>query len=136
MEQKWLLKNANTSLVHRGGIVPHIQIIRPCLVTYCHIVSLTEPINVYLNNNYLYLYTFLIHNANVYDNKHLESREKAYVNAITSAGVAYAITKACSRGELNECSCDNKIQRKQAKKNWQWGGCSEVIAHGIILNNR
>lgn len=57
----------------------------------------------------------------------LESREKAYVNAITSAGVAYAITKACSRGELNECSCDNKIQRKHAKKNWQWGGCSEVL---------
>lgn len=58
---------------------------------------------------------------------HLESREKAYVHAITSAGVAYAITKACSKGELNECSCDNKIQRKQSKKNWQWGGCSEVL---------
>lgn len=55
------------------------------------------------------------------------SREKAYVHAITSAGVAYSITKACSRGELNECSCDNKIQRKQAKNNWQWGGCSEVL---------
>lgn len=59
--------------------------------------------------------------------KQLGSREKAYVHAITSAGVAYAITKACSRGELNECSCDNKMQRKQAKKNWQWGGCSEVL---------
>jgi len=65
----------------------------------------------------------------------LGSREKAYVHAITSAGVAYAITKACSKGELNECSCDNKIQRKQSKKNWQWGGCSEVGVVGFDLNN-
>jgi hypothetical protein len=135
VEQKWLLKNANINLVHRGGIVQHIQIIRLCLATYCHIVSSTESIKICLNNNYLFV-PFLTYNFNVYHNKHLESREKAYVNAITSAGVAYAITKACSRGELNECSCDNKIQRKQAKKNWQWGGCSEVIIPSFIMNNR
>lgn len=66
----------------------------------------------------------------------IESREKAYVHAITSAGIAYAITKACSRGELNECSCDSKIQKKNAKKNWQWGGCSEVwLDSSHILNS-
>ncbi|KAG8235049.1 hypothetical protein J437_LFUL014552 [Ladona fulva] len=38
----------------------------------------------------------------------IKSRETAYVYAISSAGVAYAVTRACSRGELNECSCDDK----------------------------
>lgn len=56
----------------------------------------------------------------------LESRESAYVHAITSAGVAFSITKACSKGILNECSCDNRQKLRKSKKNWQWGGCSEV----------
>lgn len=62
----------------------------------------------------------------------LGSREKAYVNAITAAGVAYAITKACSRGELNECSCDNRIKKSGTEKNWQWGGCSEVDVYSVV----
>lgn len=53
-----------------------------------------------------------------------ESRETAYIHAINSAALAWSITRACSRGDLTECSCDNSIRRKQRK--WQWGGCSEV----------
>lgn len=49
--------------------------------------------------------------------------------AVTSASVAWAVTRACSRGDLNECSCDNRI-RKKAPRNWQWGGCSEDIHYG------
>lgn len=54
----------------------------------------------------------------------LESRETAYIHAINAAALAWSITRACSRGDLTECSCDNSIRRKQRK--WQWGGCSEV----------
>ncbi|CAH0772084.1 unnamed protein product [Bemisia tabaci] len=61
----------------------------------------------------------------------IRSRETAYVFAISSAGVAYSVTKACSKGELNECSCDHKVhKRKPRRGNWQWGGCSEDINFG------
>ncbi|XP_046404179.1 protein Wnt-1-like [Ischnura elegans] len=60
----------------------------------------------------------------------IKSRETAYVYAISSAGVAFAVTRACSRGELNECSCDEKVRQRKARRNWQWGGCSEDIHFG------
>uniref|UniRef100_A0A8C4R6S3 Protein Wnt n=1 Tax=Eptatretus burgeri TaxID=7764 RepID=A0A8C4R6S3_EPTBU len=34
-------------------------------------------------------------------------RETAFVNAITSAGVTFAVTKACSLGELPQCGCED-----------------------------
>jgi len=58
---------------------------------------------------------------------YIGSRERAYVYAISSAGAAYAITRACSRGEITECGCDGKI-RQRPSKGFEWGGCSEVKA--------
>ncbi|XP_058788878.1 protein Wnt-1-like [Phymastichus coffea] len=60
----------------------------------------------------------------------VNSREAAFVHAISAAGVAYSVTRACSRGELTECSCDNRIRTRQHSTNWQWGGCSEDIHFG------
>ncbi|XP_022708638.1 protein Wnt-1-like [Varroa jacobsoni] len=60
----------------------------------------------------------------------INSREKAFVHAISSAGVAYSITRACSRGELHECGCDSAIRSKGTRGRWQWGGCSEDVAYG------
>jgi hypothetical protein len=57
--------------------------------------------------------------------QHTGSRERAYVYAISSAGAAYAVTRACSRGEITECGCDGKIRQKPSK-GFEWGGCSEV----------
>ena len=37
---------------------------------------------------------------------HLACRETAYLTAIRSAGITYAITKACSDGLIRTCSCD------------------------------
>lgn len=51
-----------------------------------------------------------------------ESREKAYIYAVSAAGVAYSITKACSMGHLAECGCDDKIRNKDTKGKWEWGG--------------
>ncbi|XP_063238958.1 protein Wnt-3a-like [Bacillus rossius redtenbacheri] len=60
----------------------------------------------------------------------VKSRETAYVYAVTTAGVAYAVTRACSRGDLTDCSCDKRVRSKKPRGNWQWGGCSEDIHFG------
>lgn len=61
------------------------------------------------------------------------SRESAFVYAISSAGVVFAITRACSQGELKSCSCDPK-KKGSAKDNrghFDWGGCSDNIDYGV-----
>ncbi|CAH0551211.1 unnamed protein product [Brassicogethes aeneus] len=59
----------------------------------------------------------------------IRSREAAYLSAVSAASVAFAVTKACSKGELSDCSCEtNKRLRKNQK--WKWGGCSEDIRYG------
>ncbi|KAJ8678569.1 hypothetical protein QAD02_014356, partial [Eretmocerus hayati] len=60
----------------------------------------------------------------------VNSREAAFVYAISAAGVAYSVTRACSRGELTDCSCDNRMRTRQHSSSWQWGGCSEDIHFG------
>lgn len=61
------------------------------------------------------------------------SREAAFVYAISSAGVVFAITRACSQGELGSCSCDpqKKGISKDHKGTFDWGGCSDNIDYGI-----
>ncbi|XP_022246203.1 protein Wnt-2b-A-like [Limulus polyphemus] len=60
----------------------------------------------------------------------VKSREKAYVYAISSSGVAYSITRACRIGELPDCGCDNRIRSRDTKGRWKWGGCSDDIMFG------
>lgn len=64
---------------------------------------------------------------------HPGSREAAFVYAISSAGVVYAITRACSQGELKNCSCDRKKrgQSSDDRGSFDWGGCSDDIKFGI-----
>lgn len=52
--------------------------------------------------------------------------------AVSSASVAWAVTRSCSKGELNDCSCDNRV-RKKTPRNWQWGGCSEVLQSYLTI---
>ncbi|KFQ37306.1 Protein Wnt-2, partial [Merops nubicus] len=61
------------------------------------------------------------------------SRESAFVHAISSAGVVFAITRACSQGELKSCSCDPKKKgsAKDSKGHFDWGGCSDNIDYGV-----
>ena len=60
------------------------------------------------------------------------TKEAAFLNAISSAGVTYAITQACSMGNLSSCGCDkNKLEGKFSPNGWKWGGCSADIKYGL-----
>lgn len=63
----------------------------------------------------------------------LGSREAAFVYAISSAGVVYALTRACSQGELKSCNCDphKRGREKDERGEFDWGGCSDNISYGI-----
>ncbi|XP_059148594.1 protein Wnt-7-like [Physella acuta] len=53
---------------------------------------------------------------------------------MTSAGVTYAITQACSIGNLSTCSCDStKKEGEMTSDGWKWGGCSSDINYGTQL---
>lgn len=90
-----------------------------------------------------------------------DTRETSFVNAITAAGLTYAVTRACTMGNLVECSCDknqrrqqynnvnsndiishdmNNVKKKKKKvgKNialpdgdWEWGGCGDNVHFGL-----
>ncbi|MEQ2283773.1 Protein Wnt-2b [Ameca splendens] len=61
------------------------------------------------------------------------SREAAFVYAISSAGVVYALTRACSQGELKTCNCDpqKRGRANDEKGEFDWGGCSDNVNYGI-----
>ena len=61
----------------------------------------------------------------------LASRETAFVYAITSSGVVHEITKACARGLLRECVCNNTRHQGRNGRGFQWGGCNDNIEYGL-----
>ncbi|XP_011314504.1 protein Wnt-2 isoform X2 [Fopius arisanus] len=66
------------------------------------------------------------------------SREAAFTYAISSAGVTYAITAACSRGNITACGCEPAVRtRKSLPPNgWEWGGCSADVTYGMKFARR
>ena len=60
------------------------------------------------------------------------SREAAFTSAMIAAGVAHAITAACTQGNLSDCGCDKEKQGQYHRdEGWKWGGCSADIRYGI-----
>ena len=60
----------------------------------------------------------------------LETPETAFIYALTAAAVMHNIAKACSKGELTECSCGKNQQIKNSTDGFEWGGCSDNIQFG------
>ena len=42
----------------------------------------------------------------------------------------FAVTKACSRGSLLQCSCDNTARDISSDGEWVWGGCHDDVNFG------
>ncbi|XP_055340565.1 protein Wnt-2-like [Paramacrobiotus metropolitanus] len=65
------------------------------------------------------------------------TREGAFVQAITSAGVVFAIGRACASGELGSCSCeaDNRLRARDAvDRDFQWTGCeAHMIRYAVRM---
>lgn len=66
-------------------------------------------------------------------------RESAFAYAISSAGVAHSVARACSQGRLISCGCDPSSYRQRDKKSskinnaalWKWRGCSHNLHFGF-----
>ncbi|KAI6184466.1 Protein Wnt [Aphelenchoides bicaudatus] len=65
------------------------------------------------------------------------TREAAFVHAISAAGVAYRITKDCSKGRISKCGCDLSMSRSYVRASPEGGysyrGCSDNVQYGIAL---
>nr|UTS77833.1 Wnt6 [Laodelphax striatellus] len=79
-----------------------------------------------------------------------DSRESSFVTAIMSAGMTFSVTRACTMGDLIECSCDKSkkgaagqgtvISSRSApaevnngvsmETDWEWGGCGDNVNYG------
>ncbi|XP_013395197.1 protein Wnt-5b [Lingula anatina] len=63
----------------------------------------------------------------------IASREAAFVNAISAAGVTWSISRACRDGELRKCGCSGALRPKTLHRDWIWGGCGDNLVYGYNL---
>uniref|UniRef100_A0A8C9PST3 Protein Wnt n=1 Tax=Spermophilus dauricus TaxID=99837 RepID=A0A8C9PST3_SPEDA len=61
------------------------------------------------------------------------TRELAFVHAIASAGVAFAVTRSCAEGTSTICGCDSH-HKGPPGEGWKWGGCSEDADFGVLVS--
>nr|XP_026690559.1 wnt signaling ligand isoform X1 [Ciona intestinalis] len=63
------------------------------------------------------------------------TRELSFVYALSSAAVAYAITRDCRLGKIVGCGCDQTwASRAPLNHTFDWGGCSDNIRWGIEMS--
>ncbi|KRX56823.1 Nucleolar protein 58 [Trichinella sp. T9] len=61
-------------------------------------------------------------------------KETSFLVALSSAGAAWSVARACANGQLTSCTCNNRQHSSQQA--WKWGGCSYSIKFGLVNSRR
>ena len=56
--------------------------------------------------------------------------EAAFRQALMSAGVLYAVARACRDGDLAACGCSTRPRPADLASDWVWGGCGDNADYG------
>ncbi|WAR10005.1 WNT9A-like protein [Mya arenaria] len=62
-------------------------------------------------------------------------KETSFLYAISSAGLVHTFARACSKGAIERCTCDESKSLKN-KEAWLWGGCGDNIKFGLKFSRR
>lgn len=54
---------------------------------------------------------------------------------MSSAGLVHSISRGCSTGRLDRCTCDES-KNLQNEEAWRWGGCGDNIKFGLKFTRR
>ena len=54
----------------------------------------------------------------------------AFRQALMSAGVLYAVARACRDGDLSTCGCSKRPRPADLADDWVWGGCGDNTNYG------
>lgn len=93
------------------------------IIYLCSDVSLVAPFRIFQMQYFLQICVILFP----------ATRESAFVHAIASAGVAFAVTRACAEGSATICGCDTR-HKGPPGEGWKWGGCSEDVEFGSMVS--
>ncbi|XP_054713550.1 protein Wnt-4-like [Uloborus diversus] len=59
------------------------------------------------------------------------TREQAYVSALSSAGLAVGVARACAEGRIRVCGCGRPSPREPPPADFSWGGCADDVGFGV-----
>ncbi|KAL4217484.1 Protein Wnt-9b [Mactra antiquata] len=62
-------------------------------------------------------------------------KETSFLYAISSASLVHTFARACSRGSIDRCTCDES-KNLQNREAWLWGGCGDNIRFGLKFSRR
>ena len=94
--------------------------------TVTHLTNMSAD-NIYATNQEINWFAFLTFLRNTLESyEHIkgfkriffyfpDTRETAFLHAISSAGVLHQVTQSCSLGHLPKCYCDRHLRGKNAK---------------------